>query len=359
MRSSEAVRHIQHIASMGLAPHVAIPVMLDAIPHVTYTNQTPFFWANSDGVITDFIGRDIPPHTLESGMMLNRHNTPDDVPTMDRLFMGPRPYNNTELLSHLAGWGKSAFFNDMLRANHAEKSVDFQLRDASGIRGSFALTRGLKDRSYNAEEFRRVAALLPHFIHAMNAPVEIEARELSASPDISHIIANQTGEIVSFSGNAANMILQLFGRPLGTGDRLSEYVKWLPPAAMIVLERLRLIESGREAQPAKIEVPTRWGLFRVSAVPMLAAVETPSEMVIVSIQRLIDKRVMRAEKLIGTDLTAAERRVALRMAGDGDGDAIARDLGMQTSSYRQYAKRIYITLGTSGRMGVKQFLDSE
>jgi hypothetical protein len=202
-----------------------------------------------------------------------------------------------------------------------------------------------------------VAALLPHFIHAMSAPGEIEARELSAGPDVSHIIANQAGEIVSFSGNAANMILQLYHRPLGTGDRLSDFVKRLPPAAMLVVERLRLIQSGRDAQPATLEVPTRWGLFRVSAVPMQATLDTPSEMVIVTIQPLIDKRVARAERLIGTDLTAAERRVALRMAGEGDGDVIARDLGLQTSSYRQYAKRIYTALGVNGRMAVKALID--
>jgi DNA-binding CsgD family transcriptional regulator len=357
MRPSEAVRHIQHVASMGLAPHVTIPVMLDAIGDVVPTKQVPFFWGNQEGKITDFICKDVPPHTLESAMVLNRYNTSDDVPTMDRLFMGPRPHNNIEVLSHLAGWGKSAFYNDMLRGNEAEKSVDFQLRDSSGIRGSFALTRSAKERSMNAGEMRRVAALVPHFLRAMDAHTKVEAQDLGASPDTAHIITNRAGEIISFSGNSANMILQLW-QPLGSGDRLTDYCKRLPPAAMLVVERLWLIQSGRDAQPATLEVPTRWGVFRVSAVPMRATLDTLSEMVIVTIQPLIDKRLARAKRLLGTDLTAAERRVALRMAGGGDGDAIARDLGLSIGAYRQYAKRIYAALGVEGRIGVKAMLDS-
>jgi hypothetical protein len=357
MRSSEAVRHIQHVASMGLAPHVAIPVMLKTMQHVVPARHVPFFWANSEGIITDFCPGEISPLTMESSMMLGRYNTPNDVPTMDRLLLGPRLINNTELLMQMSGWGRSAFYNDMIRGNNGEKSVDFQLRDGGGVKGCFAIARDLKDRSFQADEVRQVAALVPHFKHAMNAPGEIEAQELIASPDTSHIIANTAGEIISFSANSANMLLQLYGKPMGSGDRLSEYYKRLPPAAMLVLERLRLVQSGRDAQPATLEVPTRWGLFRVSAVPMQATLDTPSEMVIVTIQPLIDKRVARAERLIGTDLTAAERRVALRMAGEGNGDVIARDLGLQTSSYRQYAKRIYTALGVNGRMAVKALID--
>jgi DNA-binding CsgD family transcriptional regulator len=271
---------------------------------------------------------------------------------------GPRLFNNTALLQQLDGWSRSVFYNDMLRGNKGENSVDFQLRDSSGIRGAFAISRGLQDRPMVAEEMRRVAALAPHFIRAMNSDATINEHETIASPEMAHIIANRTGEIISYSADSANRILQLYNIPLGHGVRFSDVLNRLPPAAMVVVERLQMIQSDQGAQPASLEVPTRWGLFRVSAVPMQASPDILSETVIVTIQPLITKRVKHAAKLLDTDLTAAERRVALRMAGTGDGDAIARDLGIKTSSYRQYAKRIYTTLGVDGRMGVKQFLDS-
>jgi hypothetical protein len=357
MRASETIRHIQHIASLGLAPRVAVPLIVGAMHGLIPVNQIPFFWADSDGTITDFYGPDVMPSTLESAMTLNRYNTPDDVPTMDRLLNSARLINNTALLQQLAGWSNSAFLNDMLRGNNGENSMDFQLRDASGIRGAFAISRGLQDRAMSADEVRRVAALVPHILHAMNAQAGPEAHETIASQEIAHIISNMAGEVISCSANAANMILQLYDMPLGHGVRFSDYLDRLPPAAMLAVQRLRLIQNGETANPASIDLPTRWGLFRVSAVPMQAKPETISEMVIVTIQPLIDKRVKWAQNLVGTDLTPAERRVAMRMAGAGDGDAIARDLGIETSSYRQYAKRIYTALRVEGRMGVKAFLD--
>lgn len=357
MRPSEAVRHIQHIAALGLAPRVAIPIMVDAMHHVVRANQVPFFWADTEGMITDFYGQQVIPNTLESAMMLNRHNTADDVPTMDRLLRGPLLVNNTASLKQLSGWSKSAFYNEMLRGNAAEKSIDFQLRDKAGIKGAFAISRGLRDRALQADEVRRVASLMPHFVHAMNAPSDRIPPEAIESSEHAHIIANLAGEILSYSANSSIRILQLYDMPLGSGVLFTDYLRRLPPAAMMAVQRLRLIQKGDLAKPASLELATRWGLFRVSAIPMQMTPDRPSDMIIVAIQPLIDKRVARLEKLIDTALTPAERRVALRMADSGDGDAIAQDLGIKTSSYRQYAKRIYTALGVEGRIGVKQFLD--
>lgn len=358
MRSKEAVRHIQHIASLGLPQRVAIPAMVDALRHVVPANQNPFFWANDDGLITDFYGENIDLVSMESSMMLNRHNTPDDVPTMDRLMRGPLTVNNTATLRRLPGWKHSAFYNEMLRGNAAENSMDFQLRDSSGIRGAFAISRGLNDRPVQAEEMRRMAGLVPHFIHAMNANPDGTRREATAASDPAYIVCSLAGEIVSYSAGSGTRILQLYNMPLGAGVKFGDYLKRLPPCAQLVLDRLRMIHNDQAVQPASLEVPTRWGLFRVSAVPMHSLPDARSETAIVTVQPLIDKRLTRARKLIGTDLTPAERRVAVRMADPGDGDAIARDLGLTVGAYRQYAKRIYGTLDVEGRLGVKAVLDS-
>ncbi len=362
MRSSEAVRHIQQVASMGLAPHVAIPVMMDTLNRLVPGNPNPFFWAKPDGTITDFHIDEIRPQTMESSMMLGRHNTPDDMPTFDRLISGPRPVNNTGLLRQMAGWSRSAFYNDMLRGNYAENSVDFQIRDASGVRGMFALTRGVRDRQVNSAEIRRTAALVPHFLHAMDAPAQIDLQGARASDQLSHIIIDGQGAIESLSADAATMILQLHNMPFGSGSPLNEFAGRLPPVVQMVLERLRLIRTEQDTPPASIDVPTRWGLFRVRAVPMRSAVDavsgSASDRTIVTIQPLVERRVRHVQKLRDTELTPAERRVALRMAGGEDGASIASELGMETSSYRQYAKRIYATLGVDGRMGVQAMLDS-
>jgi hypothetical protein len=358
MRSKEGVRHIQHIASMGLAQHVAIPAMVDALHDVVPANQFPFCWTNEDGMVADFYGPDVIPQTLEALMVMDRHNTPDDVPTIDRVLQGPLAFNNTALHRQLGGWSHSAYFNDMLRGNLAENSIDFPLRDASGVRGAISVARGVNDRPMQAGEMRRVAALLPHFIHAMNAEPTGNMPEISEACDAVFIISTIAGDIMSYSAGGANRILQLYNSPLGKGVKFGDYLNRLPPAAMLVVDRLKLIQSGRSAQPASLEVPTRWGLFRISAVPMQAASNLTSETVMVTIRPLIDKRLARAQRLIASDLTLAERRVALRMAGFGGGDAIARDLGLSIGAYRQYAKRIYAALGVEGRIGVKAMLDS-
>jgi DNA-binding CsgD family transcriptional regulator len=358
MRSSEAVRHIQHIASMGLSPHEAIPAMLSSLQYVVPTQPNPFFWSAPDGTIRDFFIEEIKPNSMDSSMMLGRHNTPDDVPTFDRLIGGPRLINNTGLLRQMSGWARSAFYNDMLRGNKAENSIDFQLRDASGVRGMFALTRGEKERPIKAAEVRCVAAIAPHFLHAMNGLGTVGDGATSTNPEMAHIIANRRGEIVGTSSNASKMIVQLHNLPLGQGIKVSELVKRLPPAVTMVVERLRLIKAGNNVLPASTEVYTRWGVYRVSAVALESgAVEEP-ELILINAQRLINKDLVRARRLAETDLTPAERRVALRMASAGEGDAIAHDLGIKTSTYRQYAKRIYTSLGVEGRMGVKAMLDS-
>jgi DNA-binding CsgD family transcriptional regulator len=357
MRSKEAVRHIQHIASLGMHQRIAIPAMVDTLRHVVPANQNPFFWSDGDGMVIDFYGDSVDLSAMESAMVLNRHNTADDVPTMDRLLRGPLLVNNTATLRRLAGWNHSVFYNEMLRGNAAENSIDFQLRDRSGIRGAFAVSRGRKDRPLQAEEMRRVASLVPHFLHAMNAAPAAAKTEYSDSADADFIVATLSGEVVSYSAGSAMRLLQLCDFPLGQGVRFSEHLHRLPACAKVVLDRLQLIHLGHNGQPASLEVPTRWGLFRVSAVPMQAVFGGKAETAMITVRKLVDQRLARAGRLVGTDLTPAERRVALRMADSGDGDAIAQDLGLTVGAYRQYAKRIYAALGVDGRMGVKALLD--
>lgn len=361
MRAHEAYRYIQQIAAQGWSPQVAIPLMMAGIGWLVGSESNPFFWAGADGMITDFHIPVFRPWTHESSAMLNRFNTSGEVPTMDRLLLGPRLVNNTELLRRLAGWNRSVFKNDMLRGNNAENSVDFQIRDSSGPRACFAVTRSIRERPLGAREMQRIAKLVPHFLHAINARRDqADGNHGDDEPNNAmpcHVLVSRSGEIIGRGDNSCRHLLELHDRPLAFGESLSHRLERLPHTALRVLDRLNRLGNGEDSRPAAEEVVTRWGRFRVSAHPLVPGDASRGDTVVLTIQPLVDRRVRRIQRLAQSSLTPGEQRIALRMADPGNGAQIAEELGISAAAYRQYAKRIYATLAVDGRLGVMRYTD--
>lgn len=122
---------------------------------------------------------------------------------------------------------------------------------------------------------------------------------------------------------------------------------------MEVVQRLNDARQGRNRFPPSLEAATRWGRFKV-----IAHLRSGSGETVVSIQRLIPRQLRRLNRACGFALSPREREVAVAMCGLGNGDAIARSVGLSAATYREYARRIYARLGVEGRAGVRELLDS-
>jgi hypothetical protein len=358
MRHVEAFSYIRQIAAMGLPPHDAIPLMMGELCSAVRSENSPFFWSDPHGFPVDMWIADFAPSVFEAEVVEMRSNRDPDAATTNKIISGPRAYNNTELVSRLPGWANSVIKNELFKYYNVGESIDFSLRDNGVIKGMFAISRPPGSQRFSSAELKKIRPLVQHFVHALSAP----ARPSFPGEGVSDgqfccLIVGYDGTILSHGPGAEDILFKLSGATWGKFVKVSDLTKRVPLCAMEVIDRLRTIQSGATSAPASTSIVTRWGLFKISAHPLTPAFGSLSDTIAMTIQPVVSLEVARLRRIANWQLSPSERRVALRMAGPGEGEDIAKDVGLTLGSYRQIAKRIYATLGIEGRAAVKLLLN--
>lgn len=353
MGPSATIQHVRHLAAQGLPAQMAIAAMVDALEGVMPSRTRTYLWADANGLPCDTYDRDLIPEAVDEFTYLAPQLAADsNAPSFDKMLHSRDEFGGWRRFLRLPGWDRSALKNVIFRAYGIGNNLDFPIRDAAGRpQAILAFGREPGSKAYTRSEVEAVLALRPHFLHAMNSEAALgEAEAHAGDSDVEIIMVGTDGTICNASQKAALILFQL--RP----------TKWIEPATSSstapapVLEVVRRLIAAREGcniEPPSLEMATPWGRIRIIAHTLSRSGE-----VVVSLQRLLPRRLRRLQRVAKFDLSPREREVAVAMCGMGSGDVIARSVGLSAASYREYARRIYSRLGVGGRAGVASLLDT-
>ncbi len=353
MGLSAAVQHVRHIAAMGLPDRMAIAAMVDALEEVVPTRTRTFIWADADGMPCDTYDRDLIAPAIDEYTALSPRLAADPLaPSLDKMLHSADEFGGWRRFTAMPGWDRSALKNIIFAAYGIGNNLDFPIRDARG-RASSILTLGREpgSRAYTRREIAAVLSLRAHFLHAIDSHAALSSAEV-CGPDgeIEIVLVGGDGTVCSASPRAVFMLYQL----RSAAEPLPRIGHDLAPLQVLeAASRLDQASEGLNRLPPSLEVTTRWGRFKI-----IAHLRTGSGEAVVSLQRLIPRRLRRLKRVAGFALSPREQQVAVSMCNLGSGDAIAKSIGLSASTYREYARRIYARLGVEGRAGVRELLDA-
>jgi hypothetical protein len=356
MQPAEAAHYIRQVAMTGLPPSASIPLMMRALEYVVRSQNNPFSWTEPDGMPSHVWLPDIEPYAFEAAFAETFADRGPDAPTIDKLTGGPRPFNNTADVYRLPRWQKCALKNELLRYYQAEQSCDFAVRDRGVLKASFSISRSEGSTPFTMKEMRRVLALVPYFLHALNAPYEPDGKQddhaVAPHGPPAQLVVAHDGTVVAFGHKGEEYLFKLADPVWSEQPRIGDLLSRLPARLSGLIARLNPLSQVPPSQ----DVRSRWGEFRVMAHPLTKVMESVPELAMITIQPLIPLSAHYFRILSRYRLTPSERRTAVLMAEPGQAQEIAAKAGLTLDSYRQVAKRIYAALEVSGREEVKHIL---
>jgi DNA-binding CsgD family transcriptional regulator len=353
MGPSAAVQHVRHIAAQGLPARMVVAAMVDALEGVMPSRTRTFMWSGPDGMPGDLYEKEPIVSAFDELLSLMPRLMADlEEPTFDKLAFSNDDYGGWRRFQYMPRYERSALKNVMFKPYGIGNNLDFPIRDSAGMpRAVLAIGREPGSRSYARPEIEAILGLRSHFLHAMDSIAALAASENCGDDgDLEVFLIGDDRTITAARPQGDLMLHQLAGLCKEL-QRVS-----CPEAPAPVWEatrRLLAARDGRNVLPPSLEVQTGWGRFKVFAHTRSGCGET-----VVTIRRQVPRRLCRLKNVAGLDLSPREREVAVAMCTAASGDAIARQVGLSTASYREYARRIYGRLGVEGRIGVKDLLDS-
>lgn len=353
MGPSATIQHVRHIAAQGLPSRMAVAAMVDALEGVMPSRTRTFMWAGPGGVQQDVYEKEPIVSAFDEllAMMPQLMADPEE-PTFDKLAFSNDEYGGWRRFQYMPRYEKSALKNVMFKPYGIGNNLDFPIRDASGMpRAVLAIGREPGSRAYTRREIEGMLALRPHFLHAMDSNAALAASACTGEDgDVEVFLVGDDGMIEAARAQGDLMLHQL-RPPTPQLDRVG--TSQAPAEVQEVAKRLCAAREGLNPLPPSLEMRTGWGRFKIIAHTRTGAGET-----VVTIQRLVPRRLQWIKRTAHFDLSPREREIAVAMCGSGNGDALARGVGLSTASYREYARRIYARLGVDGRNGVRELLDS-
>lgn len=295
MRASGALRHAEHLATMDLDPHVAIPEILHTLNTVVPGARAGFFWVGGDGSVVD---------ACHAGAI-------DAAPLVASTQNGLR--------------------------------VDLKASDT--VRAVLSVRRSVP----LAERERRLyRAALPSLRRALgnHAPV---VEHFDPVPETTGVLTTTAdGRLIGAGPAALLMVAEMDGRPLVGNDvpgiRLGER---LPSFIADLCTR----RAAHPTASAILHKTSRWGAYRAEIHAQLADGAAPSHAVVV-IAKHLPHRIGLMRRLKMLDLSPRERQVAFELGIGADAAQGAVALGVSIATWRSYVKRVYSKLGVRDRIEV-------
>lgn len=349
MRPSSVVHHIRHIALQGLPPHVAIPLMVDAIELAVPSRTRTFIWLDEFGQATDVYEKEPIQKALDAFNLQTPELFALGEPCSIDLACSTADFGGWLGLTRHPNWDMSVMKNELFQPYGIGNNLDFPIRHAGVTRAVLTVCREPGSRSFTQAEIDTVLGLRPYFLHALDTQgaerllldAIVEERESVALIRLDGSIAD--------AGRNANMALYMLADQAPLRPMICSRA---PDCVMALVRRLHAGSGDAPQLPPSASVVTRWGRIDLAAHLFSGNAEA-----VVTLRRSVPRIAVRLERLRSLDLSPREREVALAMCGTNKGESVATGLGLSTGAYRQYAKRIYAKLDVQGREGVARLLD--
>ena len=304
MRVSGALRHIEHIATLQLGAHVAIPEMLRALDVVVPSARAGFFWMGEDGAILDayvpraHVAHRRPPAIIDPGALLR----------CDR-----------------------------------DGGVQLNVRVGERLRAVLAVRRIAQAAPITERDRRLLRATVPAFTKALAAPASLTARFDEVPDRTAALAAGTDARLVSADADAMQLLDEMDGRPLVDGGATIEPGAPLPA---FVADLVRAGAHPADSAPAILQRISRWGAYRARAFPQDGAG------VVVTVAKHLPATVRVVRTLEQLDLSPRERQVAFQLGIGADAGEGAAALGVSVATWRSYVKRVYQRLDVRDRLGL-------
>lgn len=293
IRTSGVLRHIEHLASLNLDPHIAIPEMLRTLSKVMPAADADFYWVGAGGEVLD----------------------------------AWRP-DAAARASAVPGDG------DLFRVHLAAKGLPQALL---AIRRPAAL----------AERERRLfRAAAPSLQRALAARATVQERFDDLPERTGVLTVTADGRLIGNDPHALLLVAEMDGRPLvGTGVAVCSPGERLPSFIADLCSR----NAARPGQVPDLHRVTRWGAYRARVFAQYGGADHAAHHVVV-ISKHLPQRVGLMRTLETLDLSPRERQAAFQIGIGADAAQGAAALGVSLATWRSYVKRVYLRLDVRDRL---------
>lgn len=354
MRLSSAQRHIQHIASLGLSHHAAIPEVLSTVERIVPAFISTFFQFDRSGAISGVHAPRIYLDALRPEMFDWGGVDPRVEPTLDMLVREGRRIDNSTPVYSRFDLSRSTVINEMARPIGIGMGLDMVVRDRSGRPlGILFINREERFSRFTPRERRALSHLHDQLAALLSGPdgATIGGTQMSGEADRSGmLLCAHDGRLVGGNRDGLELWAELVDE-----DRLGMALPHVAQSLPGWMAELAAALS-HPPSPTRANRAGRRGLYRARA-DWLVSAASPRDGIVISIDRLPPRDIRLLRRVADLELSPSERRIAFLVGQGLDVDAMAARLGLTVGTLRGQLKSIYARTGIQGRAELQRAID--
>lgn len=350
MRPAEALANIQQVSCLGLPSEVAIPAMLQLLDTLVGSRNSNFVWTDSVGRPTNIYARFLVPDSLDvmlhhSQLLYRPGEISFEMHTTSRLVTG-----NMERFKATTNYEKTVAYNEIWKPHAVEQFSDIVIRDHSGPRGLVMIGRAANDSGFTAQDHRRIQALRPWLLHALDTPPAPDLNSVETGEE-AVLLCDYQGRVVQMGPNAAKLLLYAGNGRIAPGAVIAGLGDSMPETVRRVCSNLAAIMSGRPSDVPQARLKTAWGSFNFRAHALGPGLPgtVPEGLLAVVIRREQPFALMLHSRVAALPLTPRQRQVAVMIGLGRSPEAIQRELDLSAGTYRRHVEEIHGRLGVHSR----------
>lgn len=350
MKPAEILAHIQQLSCLGLPSEVAIPAMLQGLDQLVSSRNSNFVWVDRSGRPANIYARVLVPAALDvmlhHSQLLNRPGEISfEMHSTSRLVTG-----NMERFRAETSLEKTVAYNEIWKPHAIEQFCDIVLRDRNGPRGLVMVGRAANDSGFTPVEKRRIQAMRPWLLHAMDAPAASELHSIE-SGDEAVLLCDHQGRVVQMGPNAAKLLLYAGNGRIAPGAVIVGLGDAMPETVRRVCLNLAGIMAGRHGDPPRAQLKTAWGAFtfRAHALGGRPPGEEGSGLIAVVIRKDLPWPLMLQNRVTTLPLTPRQRQVAVMIGLGKSPETIQTAIDLTPGTYRRHVEEIHARLGVHSR----------
>jgi DNA-binding CsgD family transcriptional regulator len=236
-------------------------------------------------------------------------------------------------------------YNEILRpAGYDQNFLRLIIRGGYRVLGCVTLWRRPGHGQWTTQEHQHLAALEPHFIHALTAEVEADF-PMTQGGRIGVIIATADGKVVHQSAEARQLLfLAVSGPNLKGGGRMD-----LPAQVVQLCRNLSRITGGNPPQtsPTTCHIRNAWGWFDFRAQRLDGSASGDLVAITVTHPEPLAVRLVRNASAL--PLTRRESEVAVLIANGLSLEKVAERLSISRHTANEHSRWIYNKLDVHNR----------
>lgn len=353
VNKTEAKAYFRQLCHLGLPEQTVVPALLKTLHHIVPSYANSFMWSDARGRVCNTLVENLSevepilPVYFNHYEQLREREVRIDCAELLQSHQGVLFHEETLRVSS-RDYLRHPFYNEIMRPSGNDQPLSFILRGEGRPLGLGMLGRRVGEATFSHADKRTLQSLLPHFAHALSAPVQPAA--LADSGREGFAIVDRTGGVLHLSPNAEHWIylarhpvISRRGRPRGKID--------FDTVVARLLQRLRCENSGA---PPVWEDTNAWGGFAFRAYWLDAAEpgaqkDGSGPAVLISIRYREPVALKLLRRLQDFPLSPRQREVALWLAQGVTLRAIGRRLHISERTAAAHTRGIYDKLDIHNR----------